>query len=188
MVLFYFQVIWAGVLLDPLRSVQFSSGVDSGWDNSPRWNSGIVEAVDLNGWLHLGQLFLTEMARELGKDDAEVKASQSQIVAAVPLFFKMTCKPNLDLRCVLAPALWVLGPKRVSNPDSVMKKFNPHLIYDSFFFLALAEQGSGGSQADATKAVGCIGKCVLGPALPSNASGSGAFRQGQDSSKRSGRF
>ena len=51
-----------------------------------------------------------------------------------------------------------------------------------FLFPGLAEQGSGGSQANAIKAVGCIGKCVLGPALPSNASGTGAFRQGQDSS------
>ena len=74
----------------------------------------------------------------------------------------------------------MLGPKRVSNPDSVIKKFNPNLIYGSFFFQAwqsnaAAEQGSGGSQADAIKAVGCIGRCVLGPALPWNASGSGAF-------------
>jgi len=48
-------------------------GVDSGWDNSPRWDDGIVEAVDLNGWLHLDQLFLAQMARELGKGDVEVR-------------------------------------------------------------------------------------------------------------------
>ena len=34
-----------------------------------------------------------------------------------PLFFKMACKQNLDLRCVLVPAPWVLGPKHVSNPE-----------------------------------------------------------------------
>ena len=32
-----------------------------------------------------------------------------------PLFFKMA--QNLDLRCVLVPAPWVLGPKHVSNPE-----------------------------------------------------------------------
>ena len=32
-----------------------------------------------------------------------------------PLFFKMA--ENLDLRCVLVPAPWVLGPKHVSNPE-----------------------------------------------------------------------
>ena len=55
--------MWAGVLLDP---VQFSSGVDSGWGNSPRWDNGTVEADDLHGWLRLDQQFLAEMARELG--------------------------------------------------------------------------------------------------------------------------
>ena len=64
------------------------AGVDSGWDNSPRWDNGIVEAVDLNGWLHLDQLFLAEMARELGKDDAEVKAGQSQIEVSPSFFSK----------------------------------------------------------------------------------------------------
>ena len=32
-----------------------------------------------------------------------------------PLFFKMA--QNLDLRCVLVPAPWMLGPKHVSNPE-----------------------------------------------------------------------
>ena len=32
-----------------------------------------------------------------------------------PFFFKMA--QNLDLRCVLVPAPWVLGPKHVSNPE-----------------------------------------------------------------------
>ena len=31
------------------------------------------------------------------------------------LFLKMA--QNLDLRCVLVPAPWVLGPKHVSNPE-----------------------------------------------------------------------
>ena len=85
------------------------AGVDSVWDNSPRWDNSIVEAVDLNGWLHLDPLFLAEMARELGKDDAEVKASQSQIEVSPSFFFKMTCKQNLDLRCVLISDPSTLG-------------------------------------------------------------------------------
>ena len=31
---------------------------------------------------------------------------------------------QLDLRCVLAPTPWLLGPKHVSNPE--YKKFTPH--------------------------------------------------------------
>jgi neutral trehalase len=42
-------------------------GQDSGWDTSPRWDRGIVEAVDLNGWLHLDQLLLARMADILGQ-------------------------------------------------------------------------------------------------------------------------
>ena len=44
------------------------------------------------------------------------RARQSQILIRIaPLFFKMA--QNLDLRCVLVPAPWVLGPKHVSNPE-----------------------------------------------------------------------
>ena len=39
----------------------------------------------------------------------------TQILTNAPLFFKMA--ENLDLRCVLVPAPWVLGPKHVSNPE-----------------------------------------------------------------------
>eukprot|EP00662_Eupelagonemidae_sp_cell21_P050345 gene50345-11283_t len=45
-------------------------GTDSGWDTSPRWDEGVVEAVDLNGWLHLDHLLLAQMARALGKSAA----------------------------------------------------------------------------------------------------------------------
>ena len=44
-----------------------------------------------------------------------VKARQSQILTARPFCFKMA--QNLDLRYVLAPAPWVVGPKHVSNPE-----------------------------------------------------------------------
>ena len=36
-------------------------------------------------------------------------------IKIAPLFFIMA--RNLDLRCVLVPAPWVLGPKHVSNPE-----------------------------------------------------------------------
>jgi putative isomerase len=41
-------------------------GTDSGWDTSPRWDNGTVEAVDLNAWLCLDQRMLSEMATALG--------------------------------------------------------------------------------------------------------------------------
>jgi neutral trehalase len=44
----------------------------SGWDTSPRWDNGTVEAVDLNAWLRVDQLMLAWMARALGRPSAEV--------------------------------------------------------------------------------------------------------------------
>ena len=47
-----------------------------------------------------------------GADPRRPSISKSYIA---PLFVKMA--QNLDLRCVLVPAPWVLGPKHVSNPE-----------------------------------------------------------------------
>ena len=44
--------------------------------------------------------------------DAGQSISNSNIA---PLFVKMA--QHLDLRCVLVPPPWVLGPKHVSNPE-----------------------------------------------------------------------
>ena len=38
------------------------SAWDTGWDTSPRWDHGDVQAIDLNSWLHLDQLLLAQMA------------------------------------------------------------------------------------------------------------------------------
>jgi hypothetical protein len=51
---------------------------DSGWDTSPRWDNGTVEAVDLNGWLRLDQMLLAEMATLLNRS-AEAHAWRVQI-------------------------------------------------------------------------------------------------------------
>jgi Trehalase len=47
--------------------------LDSGWDTSPRWDEGTLEALDLNCWLHLDRLELARMARTLGRP-AEAEA------------------------------------------------------------------------------------------------------------------
>lgn len=45
--------------------------VDS-WDTSPRWDTQVAAAVDLNCWLYLDRLELARMARSLGRvDEAE---------------------------------------------------------------------------------------------------------------------
>ena len=52
------------------------------------------------------------LLRYLTDSYVDLALSKSYIA---PLFFKMA--QNLDLRCVLVPAPWVLGPKHVSNPE-----------------------------------------------------------------------
>lgn len=42
---------------------------DSGWDTSPRFDRGEVDAVDLNCWLYLDQQILARVATLLGKRD-----------------------------------------------------------------------------------------------------------------------
>lgn len=59
---------------------------DTGWDTSPRWDNGTVEAIDLNGWLHIDQLLLAHMGEILKKPSAEVtawKVKAKQTAAAV---------------------------------------------------------------------------------------------------------
>ncbi|EGD74272.1 hypothetical protein PTSG_06281 [Salpingoeca rosetta] len=46
------------------------AGEDSGWDTSPRWDQGPVEAIDLNTWLHMDHLLLAHMAKLLGNATA----------------------------------------------------------------------------------------------------------------------
>ncbi len=58
------------------------AGGDSGWDTSPRWDQGEVDAVDLNCWLCLDQARLSEMAKLLGlKDDSREWAVESKKTA-----------------------------------------------------------------------------------------------------------
>ena len=48
---------------------------------------------------------------------------------SAPLFFKMACKQNLDLRCVLISDPSTLGAGAKTRLESRIKKFTPHCIY-----------------------------------------------------------
>jgi putative isomerase len=60
---------WFFANTDQGRGLCRWQGWDSGWDNSPRWDEGIKEALDLNCWLYLDRLELAALARTLGKAD-----------------------------------------------------------------------------------------------------------------------
>jgi hypothetical protein len=56
------------------------SGTDSGWDNSPRWDGGLVNALDLACWLQLDAALLGEMAERLART-AEAAAWRAEAEA-----------------------------------------------------------------------------------------------------------
>jgi putative isomerase len=57
---------WFSANTDRGRGLSGWTGVDSGWDNSPRWDHRVKEAIDLNCWLYLDRVQLAVMARTLG--------------------------------------------------------------------------------------------------------------------------
>ena len=66
-----------------------------------------------SGWNVVGNAFVGA-GEETGFFFSHDGRSISKSYVA-PLVIKMA--QNLDLRCVLVPAPWVLGPKHVSNPE-----------------------------------------------------------------------
>ena len=59
-------------------------------------------------------------------------AGQSQILNRAPFFFKMACKQNLDLRCVLISDPGTLGAGAKTRLESRIKNFTPHCVCRSF--------------------------------------------------------
>lgn len=57
------------------------SGTDSGWDTSPRWDEGPVEALDLICWLYLDATLLAEMAQKLARlEDAIALSDEAALL------------------------------------------------------------------------------------------------------------
>lgn len=48
--------------------LEYGEGVESGWDNSPRWDQGRVEPVDLNSFLVVQMESLARFAKALGRE------------------------------------------------------------------------------------------------------------------------
>jgi len=57
-------------------------GTESGWDTSPRWDQGLVKAIDLNAWLHMDHKLLQRMSQLLGAPQAEQQKWAQKAVAS----------------------------------------------------------------------------------------------------------
>ncbi len=57
------------------------SGTDSGWDTSPRWDQGPVEALDLMCWLYLDATLLSSAAQKLARlEDAVLLSDEAALL------------------------------------------------------------------------------------------------------------
>ena len=108
------------------------SGLVSGWDNSPRWDTGPVEAVDLNSWLCLDQQTLAQMATLLHKPPAEVAGwwraanRTAQLIQdrlwdeEAGLFFDYSTKTNSSV-AVITPATFFTLLPGVATPTQARR-------------------------------------------------------------------
>ena len=114
------------------------AGVDSGWDNSPRWDHGIVEAIDLNGWLHLDQLFLAQMARDLGKDPAEVHGWAGKAAAVAALVQSRLWAPTAGVFWDRVPA----NARNATVADRLVKVVTPATLWSLLAGIATPAQAA----------------------------------------------
>ena len=59
----------------------------------------------------IGKDGATHLGVSMMKNPTTKKGSATSSSYITIIVFEMACKQNLDLRCVLVPAPWVLGPK-----------------------------------------------------------------------------
>jgi neutral trehalase len=121
--------LWFLAHTDQGRGLYGWSGIDSGWDNSPRWDSGPREALDLNCWIYLDQTQLAVMARTLGLS-ADAAAWQARA-------------DELDAR--IQALMWNagLGIFNDTNADgSVSSLITPVIAMPLYVGLATADQAA----------------------------------------------
>jgi hypothetical protein len=98
------------------------SSLVSGWDNSPRWSEGPVEAVDLNAWLVLDAQKLAGMANLLGRPSAEIDTWwwSANVTAALMqqrlwdeetgVFFDLNPRTNASVKVITPATFFALLP------------------------------------------------------------------------------
>ena len=133
------------------------TGLDS-WDNSPRWDIAVKEALDLNCFLYLERVELARMAGILHRDDeARQWANQAEELRDAIRRFHWN-----DTMCVY---------NDIRNDGSVSGLMTPVVFWPMWTGVATAEQGQG------TLKYLSDSKCFASPwPLPSVALSEPAFR------------
>jgi len=117
-------------------------GPDSGWDTSPRWDHGLVEALDLACWLYLDALMLAQMAEKLGKPDAVVTWNQEAQTIAQAIttqfwhngdgfFYDLRMEDNAHVK-VMTPAAFLpllVGAATQQQAEGVAKYLHDEKVF-----------------------------------------------------------
>ena len=130
-------------------------GTDSGWDTSPRWDNGAVEAVDLACWLVMDARLLAIMAGKLGlSEDQDQWTKEAEELAAKirdefwhepeGMFFDLTIADNQPT-FIVSPATFLPLFAGVASEDqaaTVAAKLDDQALFATPFMLPTASPNS----------------------------------------------
>lgn len=125
--------------------VEYAASLESGWDNSPRWDQGRVSALDLNSFLLAHTRCLARMAAELGRPEESARLHEHARRHAQRMVDHLYCQEDglfYDRRLedgawvkVLTPAcflpLWAGVPLPEAQARAMIEK---HLLAPEHFF------------------------------------------------------
>jgi hypothetical protein len=125
--------------------VEYQAALESGWDDSPRWDKGRVSALDLNAFLIVHTRCLARMAAELGRPEEAARLSERARHHAQRVVEYLYCKEDglfYDRRLedgawvkVLTPAcflpLWAGVPLPEAQARAMIEKY---LLAPEHFF------------------------------------------------------
>lgn len=125
--------------------VEYKASLESGWDNSPRWDQGRVSALDLNSFLVAQTRCLARMAAELGRPQEAARLAERARRHAQRMVEHLYCREDglfYDRRLedgawvkVLTPAcflpLWAGVPLPEAQARAMIEKY---LLAPEHFF------------------------------------------------------
>ncbi|MDO8586384.1 MAG: trehalase family glycosidase [Armatimonadota bacterium] len=134
--------------------VEYQDPLESGWDNSPRFDAGRIEGVDLNAYLNREMRLLAKMAKVLGKqEDADEwerrTAEHAERVSAVlfdpenEIYYDRLVEQKSLLK-ILTPAsftpLWTGMPAPEKTARSMIERYllDPDRFFGKYPFPTVA--------------------------------------------------
>jgi len=134
--------------------VEYNDPLESGWDNSPRFDKGRIEAVELNAYLNREMRILAKMASVLGKPEDskkwELRAAEHAARVTAALFdtesgvYYARLVEQGSLHKILTPAsftpLWAGLPIPEETAKSMIERYllDPNRFFGQYPFPSVA--------------------------------------------------